>query len=160
MFQLFSVICCLLPIGLLGQITLECALIGSGGGISQTGSYQHVSALGESILGIAGNGTDSTEIGFVFKSEAALATSIHPLFSLPQIELYPNPTRGLIHLESNSSRVTHYKMWDVQGRLIRSAEIQEQEIDISDLKQGSYYLQVFDRKQRLLASFHIIKSNN
>lgn len=62
-------------------------------------------------------------------------------FELPEIKIYPNPTSGIIKL----SRIDNYnyKVYSILGKEMKYQFSEEdQEIDISHLKSGIYFLQI------------------
>ena len=71
-------------------------------------------------------------------------------------KIYPNPTTGILNIEvENGSRI---KVINVLGELVKEEELKsiKESIDISNLKNGIYFLQVFDR-DKLIATTKIIK---
>jgi hypothetical protein len=72
------------------------------------------------------------------------------------LKIYPNPTNGILNLEvENGSRI---KVINVLGELVKEEELKsiKQDIDISNLKNGIYFLQVFD-KESLIGITKIVK---
>jgi hypothetical protein len=57
-----------------------------------------------------------------------------------QINIYPNPTTGSFWLNS-SEEVKHIEIYDTQGKLVKSQEIQAKFAEIqTQLAKGLYYL--------------------
>ncbi len=83
--------------------------------------------------------------------------SVKELYNKYHFKLYPNPSNEKISLTINSKNQTglNIKLTDVLGREIKQIEYEE-EIDISDLEQGIYFLTVFQNNQ-LLVTKKIIK---
>ncbi|MDX2174340.1 MAG: FG-GAP-like repeat-containing protein [Bacteroidota bacterium] len=73
-----------------------------------------------------------------------------------ELKIYPNPTNGILNLEvENGSRI---KLINVLGELVKEEELKpiKQSIDISNLKNGIYFLQIYD-KESLIGKTKIIK---
>jgi len=66
------------------------------------------------------------------------------------VRIYPNPANDYIniHLADTYNQIT-YKLYDVQGRILLSGELtnQHQQIDISNLYAGVYFIRFTDEKQ-------------
>ena len=58
------------------------------------------------------------------------------------IRMYPNPSHGLIYVNGTSLDNTVIRIFDNQGRLIRTQKVFSERIDISDLPAGLYLLKV------------------
>lgn len=71
-------------------------------------------------------------------------------------KIYPNPTIGLLNLEAEKG--TRVKVINVLGELVKEEELKsiKQGIDISNLKNGIYFLQVYD-KENLIGTTKIVK---
>ena len=87
----------------------------------------------------------------------ALMTNIKKLEDEIKLNVYPNPTTDILKITYNSNSKTglQIKINDVVGREVKKLEYEE-EIDISDLEKGIYFLSVFQNNQ-LLVTKKIIK---
>lgn len=74
--------------------------------------------------------------------------------------VYPNPTSEFLLLNIENVTITgfDYKLFDVNGKLLKNANIQSNEtsIDIKNLKPALYYLKITDHKKRI-KTFKIVK---
>ncbi len=69
-----------------------------------------------------------------------------------QVTLYPNPTNGLITINSNSDTTSYssIKIKDVLGKIVKNVNVNKNmqinkiDIDCSDLAKGSYYICLYD----------------
>jgi hypothetical protein len=61
---------------------------------------------------------------------------------LPVVNLYPNPTTGLLHIQT-AQPWQKAEVVDVTGRMVHTQTAQTEEIDISKLPAGMYVLKVF-----------------
>lgn len=91
-------------------------------------------------------------------------TSETPETEVPKTEvfIFPNPTTDYVNLRLNGlealSGMRHYKLYDIQGRLLKQGEIDGTEIQISlsNLSSSIYILTVFIDNQ-ILKTFKILK---
>lgn len=93
----------------------------------------------------------ATEVDSIYQAEKVLSINEH----LPEIQaigVYPNPSAGLLHV----SGVYHLCLTDLQGRrLIAQAETDQ--LDLSPLATGMYYLQIRNREGQLLQTTRVAK---
>lgn len=61
--------------------------------------------------------------------------------TIKDLAIYPNPTRNKVYFSKYFESV---KIYDLQGRLLKSVPSIEQEVDLSELSNGIYLLQVSD----------------
>ena len=72
-----------------------------------------------------------------------VSTSVDETMDQPQfVHVYPNPSKGILHLSFQSSGTSQVQIFNVTGQLVRSAEITSQTatLDVSDLQRGVYML--------------------
>lgn len=77
---------------------------------------------------------------------------------LNNINIYPNPTTGILNLETDNfsfSENAEIKITNLLGQIIRACKL-ENKINISSLKNGIYFLQVFNNG-KLFAVEKIVK---
>lgn len=87
-----------------------------------------------------------------------------PEVEVPKTEIFifPNPTTDYVNLRMNGleslSGMRHYKLYDIQGRLLKQSEIEGTEIQISlsNLSSSLYILTIFIENQKL-KTFKILK---
>ena len=58
-----------------------------------------------------------------------------------QLTIYPNPTKGFIHIESNHT-INSIKVFDVLGKLVFQENNQVNQIDISSLDHGLFFVKI------------------
>lgn len=57
--------------------------------------------------------------------------------------VYPNPTSDLINIVGiNSANAAHYKLFTIDGKLIKNGTVNNAQIDLSELSKGLYLLQI------------------
>ena len=64
-------------------------------------------------------------------------------------EIYPNPTDGYIHFTSNLEGKT-CRLFDVNGNLIEMLKIEVNELNISTLSPGVYYLNIDENYSKII----------
>jgi beta-glucanase (GH16 family) len=81
-------------------------------------------------------------VDYVRVYQVAQAVSIREETARPAIRLYPNPTQGLVHLESNHAPY-QLSVFDLSGRLLRqSSHLGSRVIDLSSFAKGLYLFQI------------------
>jgi hypothetical protein len=58
------------------------------------------------------------------------------------IEPYPNPVTDLIFIENYNLENGNFKIVNIGGQLVKEGSIANQQIDVNDLSQGIYLLQL------------------
>lgn len=71
------------------------------------------------------------------------------------IAVFPNPTAGVVHISSIDAAQTH--IFDMSGQLLLQSN--SAQIDISEFPPSLYFLKVFDKKNNLLLTQKVLKSN-
>jgi hypothetical protein len=76
--------------------------------------------------------------------------------SNPKINVYPNPAINILYIDLSESENQIANIFSVNGKLIMRIRLQQQnEIDISDLISGIYFLEIENEKQK--AIFKVVK---
>ena len=77
--------------------------------------------------------------------------------------LYPNPVSNELKLQLNGVETDklHYALYDVQGKLISTSEVKENEttIPVSQLPTATYFIHLINQENKKVQSFKIIKTN-
>ena len=60
-----------------------------------------------------------------------------------EILVYPNPTTAILYLKNVADQAT-YQVYDVLGRNLMEGQVHSQQIDISQLKSGTYFLNILE----------------
>ena len=65
--------------------------------------------------------------------------------------LYPNPNNGTFHIVSEKIALKDIKVFDTQGRLIKSTTLEDsiQHTQISGLSTGIYYISILDTERNI-----------
>jgi len=94
----------------------------------------------EIYIGGAFRYVDSIPVNFIAKY--ALHTGINDLQTNNQLSVYPNPSANKLNIEISAGNIQKITIYDLTGKQIRtiSCNTSKQEIDISTLSPGLYFL--------------------
>ena len=56
------------------------------------------------------------------------------------IRIYPNPTNGMIYIQTATNTPTDFRLYSVEGRLLKNGS--STEVDLSGYAKGVYFLKV------------------
>ena len=95
-------------------------------------------------IGFSGGKNTSPTVGGIFKYSST------PLFverfdAKKQISVYPNPTNGILHLNSENSLIKEASVFDLLGRQVYSSKfsaLNKVDLDLNSLQIGAYMLKV------------------
>jgi hypothetical protein len=84
-------------------------------------------------------------------------TGINVISGFTGLKVYPNPSSGLLNIESDNSLIKAFVLTDVTGRVIVKSELQSGKttVDVSNLANGVYYMKLEGSAEVL----KVIKSN-
>ncbi|MBK9742664.1 MAG: T9SS type A sorting domain-containing protein [Saprospiraceae bacterium] len=97
--------------------------------------------LGDSLKNLADIYFD---YNFPIRTNEAQTTVALPSFTLDwvsDINVYPNPVSDILHLQTEETWMKA-EIFDVSGRIIRSASLSSQSIDVSTLESGTYFVRL------------------
>jgi chitodextrinase len=80
-------------------------------------------------------------------------TEIHLNEILTTISLYPNPTREVLNVETNSASTLNYSVINYLGQVIKTGKIENNLINVSHLNSGIYILEVNDGQKSVTKKF-------
>jgi len=69
------------------------------------------------------------------------------------IGLFPNPVINFIQLTGDTSNVSSLRIFDIQGKFIKSVYQNANQIDVSGLTQGVYFLKIVSGKKTQISKF-------
>jgi len=58
------------------------------------------------------------------------------------ISIYPNPVGEVLNIRSSGLAINWLKIYDLNGRLIKEVQLDHNQIDVSQLPQGIYILDI------------------
>ncbi len=62
-----------------------------------------------------------------------------------EIVLFPNPTKGILHLSDNNTFKT-FQVFSQSGSLIKSGKFENNSIDLTNISSGIYFIKLFNEK--------------
>jgi chitodextrinase len=80
-------------------------------------------------------------------------TEIHSNEISTTISLYPNPTKEVLNIESNSASTLNYSVINYLGQVIKTGKIENNLINVSHLNSGIYILEVNDGQKSVTKKF-------
>jgi len=63
-------------------------------------------------------------------------------FNNDNISLYPNPTQGIIHIDSTAHEITKIEIYSVTGQLVKTIGLDNRKINIENFKSGLYFIKL------------------
>ncbi len=74
------------------------------------------------------------------------------------VDIYPNPTSGMLYIHTHGAEVTGIRLVDIQGRILRTQRVQDENIQLNmqSLAHGMYFVQLMNQ-QGVLATHKVIK---
>lgn len=72
---------------------------------------------------------------------------------LTTVSLYPNPTKDVLNIETNSATKLNYSVINYLGQVVKSGSIENSSINVSNLNAGIYILEVNDGQKSVTKKF-------
>ncbi len=69
------------------------------------------------------------------------------------LNIYPNPATHFIQVDLTPNQKCFYSLWNVEGKLILSGELNDQIINLENIKSGFYFLKISCDKNIFVSSF-------
>ena len=85
--------------------------------------------------------SDPTRYIIIYKNGELDNTSVDIINDI-SFNLYPNPAKEYINIESDKHTLKQYEIININGELVRSGNIESNKIDIERLSKGAYLLRV------------------
>ena len=108
--------------------------------------------LGDSLKNLADIYFD---YNFPIRTNEAQTTVAFPVFTkdiTTEVNVYPNPVSDILYLDTKDNW-TKAEIYDVAGRIMRSASLNGQSIDVSGLESGTYFIRLKDGEKVGLVKF-------
>jgi len=112
-------------------------------------------ALVEIIIEDLNNPNFSITGVFIYTSQAPSSSEN---IERVDIKLFPNPSHGLINIQSASTNIENVQIYNSIGQLQMHQKLDNSSIDISHLPTGNYYMRAIDNSNNILATKLISKS--
>jgi CubicO group peptidase (beta-lactamase class C family) len=98
------------------------------------------------------------ELWGILKNIICDETSATENISNEQIEIFPNPTQDELFFEEKGNvEIQQIRIFNTLGQLVKSEEMNSNQIKISDLSKGTYFIQFLDKKENILATKKLFK---
>jgi len=108
--------------------------------------------LGDSLKNLADIYFD---YNFPIRTNEAQTTVAFPVFTkdiTTEVNIYPNPVTDILYLDTNENW-SKAVIYDISGRILRSASLDGQSIDVSELESGTYFVRLKDGEKVVLVKF-------
>jgi len=92
--------------------------------------------------------------GYVYNSQCESALSVKELTKSQDLNIYPNPASDFIYIK-NLKDAENYKILDMSGRIVAQGKLDDNEIDIKNLQEGNYILQI--KSKESIKNFKFVK---
>ncbi|MEL7533240.1 MAG: T9SS type A sorting domain-containing protein [Bacteroidota bacterium] len=79
------------------------------------------------------------------------------LYNSPIIQIYPNPTSGILSIEGDLDLIDRYELFSPTGQRLAAGIISNQQLSISQLPAGIYFLQVYNKQAQLSFVGKVVK---
>ena len=114
--------------------------------------------IGEIAIETLTSGSNSVTQGFHQTNVSVL--SVNEIDTNLVIEVYPNPTSGILQVSMNDFTNKTYKLYDITGRLIIGNPLTKvlSEINLSSYAGGIYILAVYQENNKKIQTYRIIKN--
>lgn len=90
--------------------------------------------------------------GVILKLGAPYHVGVQDFEEPLTLKTYPNPTQNTLYIESDGD-FTQYQIFDLQGRLVKSGALTQMNIEVNDLQNGAYILQLNNDYQTVNTRF-------
>ena len=90
-------------------------------------------------------------VNWVISDRTTPPTSMNPLENKPTARIYPNPVKHTlqVRLKASPNKTIQYSVVNIQGKIVKKGDLSSGTIDVSDLINGIYVLQLETEKEIL-----------
>lgn len=71
--------------------------------------------------------------------------------------IYPNPTDGPLTVKSEEGEYSRYRVYDVQGQLLKEDNMLNDKFNIRDLYPGTYFIHFLNQEGKVIGSSKVVK---
>lgn len=147
--------CCFISISF--SQSIERVIVGSAGHTMNTGSLKLKTSVGEPIVGKIGSiPLVSVAQGF-FTASSSIVTGVDAEDLTKGYVLYPNPVTDKIFIRGDLLLLNNVEINDITGRNLQSSFITGNHISMSSFAPGVYMVRLFNKQNKLLCIYKIIK---
>jgi hypothetical protein len=136
----------LLSLSFISMVKGQEAITAAGG--AATGSGGSVSyAVGQIAYSVYSGSNGTVSQGVIQPYEISVVTEIDDVSIVPGSKVYPNPAERAVKLvfESETIKNTSFRLYDINGIMLRNGKIEASETDISmeNLTPSIYFLKIY-----------------
>lgn len=128
----------------------------SGGNTLKNDETSYAYSIGE-VSGFSVQPNCMYTQGIIQPARFVCAPVTYDYNDLYEIKFYPNPTKGIIVIETDYPDFATYNIHAADGHLVRSDRYTYSTINISNLPAGAYLLKLFSSDYTITKSLKIIK---
>ncbi len=130
-------------------------VVNTSGGNIKSNSFSIDYSVGEAVIGSANLST----IGFLqLAPKNSLLALENSSFSSGGMALYPNPSSDKVYWNDNSHEVKKATIFAYSGAKVYEENVVNQELNISNLSPGIYYVEFSGNSNQILKTFKIVKN--
>lgn len=142
-----------------GQITMEKSTLGPAGDFFANENLSLDWTMSEiAVESFVQEGSLSLFLGFYLPEIITPTNEPDQKF---QLDLYPNPCSGILNISASEGTEIMAEVFDQNGKIVLAKQMYldgiSDEINISFLPTGSYYLRIIDTSKKVWSSFKIQK---
>ena len=137
--------------------SLHRPLIASQGSQLSQGSVQLNYSIGEPAVGLMNTATVQLSVGVHQALDLSILSVEDLQFTVGTF--YPNPTSALLRIDTQDAKAAlQLRISNTSGQVFLETQVTNgQEVDVQDLAQGVYFLQLFDRSTQQQNTYKLIK---
>lgn len=148
------------------QIVLQKVVVSNAGGQTANSTTRLTYTVGETVVGVASNGTTIGRFGFWHSPTLAASVKSSGAAAIGKVSVYPNPASSTISIDVNmrSSNQLDLRLYNTAGELIStfySGKTNEGDhsirVNIANLASGKYYVAALTRGGLLQTPLTIIR---
>ena len=137
--------------------SLHRTLIASQGSQLSQGSIQLNYSIGEPAVGLMNTATVQLSAGIHQALDLSILSVEDLQFTVGTF--YPNPTSALLRIDTQEAKAPlQLRISNTSGQVFLETQVTNgQEVDVQDLAQGVYFLQLYDRSTQRQNTYKLIK---
>ncbi|WP_415328959.1 T9SS type A sorting domain-containing protein [Chryseobacterium sp. MMS23-Vi53] len=117
------------------------SLAGGSGDFAFTNSNSSINIFYARRLGNTGLGYHNGDRDYATLTRTSVLAVNDVVAESKKVTLYPNPSKGEVNFK-NADKIKSVDIYEATGRKVKSVKMDGQNISISDLKSGNYYLEI------------------
>jgi hypothetical protein len=105
-----------------------------------------------SVIVTSANGCVDTSSCYLISPSTGIENALNEFVSI-----YPNPTNGQLHIQSDNIFIMEIEIYDVMGRRVRIEDFNASDrisLDLKDIKSGLYFMQIHSQEGNIKKVFY------